>query len=93
MNEAAIIQRLDRIERLIKAQLAPKKKEVWLRTIDVMKMTGWNKCDMYRMRKSGVLVVKKVKTTYLYDADSIPQIFIKQNIKDALPEPARTGGA
>lgn len=84
MNEAAIIQRLDRIERLIKASVAPKKKQVWINAADVMKLTGWNKDDMYRLRKTGVLAFKKLKTTYLYDADSIPEIFIK-NTKDPLP--------
>lgn len=78
MNDTLIIQRLDRIERLIKAQVASKKKQVWLNASDVMKLTGWSKDDMYRMRKSGVLEFKKVKTTYLYDADSIPEIFIKK---------------
>jgi hypothetical protein len=74
-----IIRRLERIERLIKAQAAPKKKQVWIRSIDVMRMTGWKKDDMYRLRKTGVLVFKKVKTTYLYDPDSIPEIFIKKH--------------
>lgn len=92
MNEATIIQRLDRIERLIKAQVAPKKKQVWVNASDVMKLTGWNKDDMYRLRKTGVLIFKKLKTTYLYDADSIPEIFIKK-ITDGFTEPARTEGA
>ena len=88
MSEAVIIQRLDRIERLLKSQSAPKKKQVWINAADVMKLTGWNKDDMYRLRKTGVLAFKKIKTTYLYDADSIPTIFIKNHTTEPLPSKA-----
>ena len=54
MSEQDILERLDRIERLIKAQPAPKKKQAWINAADVMRLTGWNKDDMYRLRKTGV---------------------------------------
>jgi hypothetical protein len=66
-----INKRLTRIE----AKLA---REAWVGADDIMKATGWNKKEMYRMRTTGAIVFKKMGKTILYDANSIPVIFLRQ---------------
>lgn len=82
MSETAIIERLDRIERdnkRILALLAGEKKErTWVKASTIVKMTGWNKEQMRRMRDNGVVKFKHDKTGFWYDPASIPAIFIKQ---------------
>lgn len=68
-----IDRRLARIEKL----LTPRR-EVWVGAADIMKVTGWNASDMYRMRKSGAIVFRKMGKSIVYDPNSIPAIFIKQ---------------
>lgn len=53
-------------------------REAWVGAADLMKATGWNKKEMYRMRQTRAIVFKKMGKTILYDANSIPAIFLKQ---------------
>jgi hypothetical protein len=76
MNDALIKQQLDRIERKL-SQILGNKREVWVGAADVMKATGLNKTDLYRMRKSGAILFKKVGKSIVYNPDSIPSIFIR----------------
>lgn len=69
-----INKRLSKIERLLE------KKEAWVGADAIMKATGWNKDEMYRMRKTGAIGFKKLGSSFLYDANSIPAIFIRNAI-------------
>jgi len=69
-----IERRLARIEKM----LTVKNRQVWVGAADVMKVTGWSASDMYRMRKSGAIVFKKMGKSIVYDPNSIPSIFVKQ---------------
>lgn len=80
MSEATIIARLDRIEKLIH-RLEAKKPQVWVGAADIMKVTGWSKDDMYRMRKAGAIGFKKMGKSIVYDPTSIPEIFIRHENK------------
>jgi len=82
MNETAIISRLEtrleRMERMLKSLMSEKKKTTWLGAADVMRLTGWNKDTMYRMRKTRAIEFKKAGKSIAYRLESIPEIFIKQ---------------
>ncbi len=75
MSEATIISRLDRIDKKLDKLFA--KREIWVGASDIMKVTGWSASDMYRMRKAGAIVYKKMGKSILYDPNSIPSIFIR----------------
>ena len=83
MTEDLIIRRLDRLEeqnRKILKLLAGDGKPKWIGASDLMKLTGWNKDAMYRMRSGGVVEFKKMGRTIVYNPASVPAIFIKQAV-------------
>lgn len=79
--DTAIIDRLDKIDRDNKRILAmlagQRKKSTWVSAVDIMKLTGWTKDEMFRMRRSRVVEFKKVGKTITYNLDTLPQIFVK----------------
>lgn len=91
MNEAALKQQLDRIERKLSV-ISSEKKKTWVKVGWVTDLTGWDREKMRQAREQGLVEFKDdaVKGR-LYNIDSIPKVFIKK-ITDGL-EPARTEGA
>lgn len=92
MNETAIIQRLDRIERKLSAILGGQKKQTWVKVKAIMEITGWDKVQLRRMRENRLIEFKKNDTGIWYLVESVPQTLIKIT-KDTFTEPAGTQGA
>lgn len=92
MNEQAIIQRLDRIERKL-SFIASEKKKTWVKVGFVTDLTGWDHEKMRQAREQGLVEFKDDATKgRLYNLDSINPIFIKK-VKDGYTEPVITQGA
>lgn len=78
MTDAAIIQRLDRIERLITSQQQAKSAGTWVGPSWVTEATGWNKERLRQARQQNIIQFKKSKGGgYLYKIESLPAMFIK----------------
>lgn len=78
MNEAALKQQLDRIERKLSV-ISSEKKKTWAGAIWVMELTGWDKYKMRQAREQGLVEWKDdAKQGRLYNIDSINQLFIKK---------------
>ena len=83
MSETAIIQRLDRVERLLKTLVREKKKSTWIKAGTVMLITGWNKEKLRQMRVHGVINWKN-DNGFFYKLESIPSIFIRHENKTTI---------
>lgn len=77
MSEAAIISRLDRIERKLSAILGDKKKETWVKVKSIMEITGWDSVQLRRMRENGLIAHKKNSTGIWYMVESINPTLIR----------------
>lgn len=82
MNDEVIIKRLDAIERDQKRILAllsgPKKEKAWVKSAQIMKLTGWNREKMRQMRDNDIIKYKHDATGFWYDLNSIPSALIRQ---------------
>lgn len=75
--DTALDRRLAKIERMLTELLKEKEKAVWIKSSQVMELTGWDKEKMRRMRDNGVIVHKHTDTGHWYDLNSIPKQFLK----------------
>ena len=82
--EEELKQRLDRIDTKLSLLLQEKKKATttWVKVSTVMALTGWNRYEMQRMRKFGIVQYKKDKGGFWYLLESINPIFVKGKLID-----------
>lgn len=77
MDDKAIIQRLDRIERKL-SMMIPEKKKTWVKISFVTALTGWDNNKMRQAREQGLVEWKDDKEHgRMYNVDSINPIFFK----------------
>lgn len=78
--DAELKRELERINSKLNTLLAEAKKETWLKSYDIMKLTVWSDSEKLRRAKNcGYVEQKKDKKLgIVYKLESIPEVFIKQ---------------
>jgi hypothetical protein len=68
---------LERINKKLTLLIESKKKETWINANWLTDLTGWNGEKKRQAREQGLVKFKKTETgSYLYLAESIPEIFL-----------------
>ena len=76
-----IKREFDRLHREIKELRKEQAKATWVSASWVTDLTGWSPRRMQLARQQGIVEYKVSDSgAYLYKLESIPEIFIKQNI-------------
>jgi hypothetical protein len=75
--DAEIKREFERINQKLTALLTKEKKETWVKSTEIIKLTGWDKERMRQARENGYVKVKRDKKGIFYSLESLPEIFIK----------------
>lgn len=77
-TQIEIIDRLERMERMIKAMAVQKASgKKWVKTEVIRKLTGWDRSGMQKARKYGYVTHRVKDGIVEYDMNSIHPLFIK----------------
>lgn len=80
MNDTAIKQQLDRIERKLSV-ISAEKKKTWVKVSWITEATGWDREKMRQAREQGLVEWKDdAKMGRVYNLDSINPLFIKKTL-------------
>lgn len=71
-------QQFELINKKLNSMSAGLRKETWVASVWVSKLTDWNYRDLELARRHNLIEYKKEGTGYLYLLESIPEQFIKK---------------